>query len=69
MPKIKLPEEMTKEEILAEYLEMRKLLDQLSKKDLELEKKFSDLQVNYNDLKLQHDVLKEKYKKQIAAKY
>ncbi len=51
MPKIKLPEEMTKEEILAEYLEMRKLLDQLSKKDLELEKKFSDLQVNYNDLK------------------
>ena len=69
MPKIKLPEEMTKEEILDEYLEMRKLLDQLAKKDLELEKKFSDLQVNYNDLKLQHEVLKEKYKKQIAAKY
>lgn len=69
MAKIKLPEEMTKDEILAEYLNMRKLLDQLAKKDLELEKKFSDLQDSYNDLQLRYEILDVKYKMAIAAKY
>ena len=37
MPKIRLPEEMTKEEIVAEYMKMRELLDQSAKKTVKLE--------------------------------
>ena len=69
MPKIRLPEEMTKEEIVAEYMKMRELLDQSAKKTVKLEKELFDLRTDYNDLKLQHDILNEKYKKQLAAKY
>ena len=69
MPKIRLPEEMTKEEIVAEYMKMRELLDQSAKETEGLKKKLFDLQTNYDDLKLQHEILELKYKKQLAAKY
>ncbi len=69
MVEIKLFEEMTKEEIFAEYLKMREKLDQLAKKDEELKQKFIDLQANYKDLQEQYTILNEKYMKHIAAKY
>ena len=69
MAKIKLPEDMTKDEMFTEYMKMRELLDQLSKKEQELEKKFFELEADYNDLQLRYTILNEKYLKVIAAKY
>ena len=69
MTKIKVMEDMSKEEIIAEYAKLRDLLDTTAKKQAELVKKVLDLETNYNDLKLQHEILKEKYMKTIAAKY
>ena len=90
MPKVEVIEDLTKEEIIAKYNELRETLDQFVKEkdglakllyDLQadyndLKNQKYDLQTEYNDLKLQKnklqaeiDALKEKYMKNIAAKF
>ena len=76
MAKVEVIEDLTKEEIIARYSSMRDKLDQVSKEKDGLAKLLYDLQTEYNDLKLQKDKLqaeldaqKEKYRKNIAAKF
>lgn len=76
MAEIKDIDSLTKEELVAKYNELRAMLDQFAKEKDGLARQLYDLQADYNDMKLQKDnlqcevaALKEKYMKNIAAKF
>ena len=68
--------DLTKEELIEQYLKMRSMLDEKTKKLDEKSKKydalnrdFFDLQTNYNDLQKQLKEEREKYLSVVSAKY